>query len=148
MRPLHLFHLLIALLFGAMTVSAVAQPNAGGGTIEGRVFNPLTGEYLRNAEVRVQGTEIIAITEVDGRFRLNLPAGPATLAVNYTGYQPATANVIVGAGQTVSQNFDLQALTAKGEGVIALEKFTVSSRREGTGKAIMEQRAAMTVKNV
>src|SRR3954468_13960605 len=37
---------------------AYAQP-AASGTITGRVFNAATGEYVRNAEVRVQGTSLV-----------------------------------------------------------------------------------------
>ena len=32
--------------------------------------------------------------------------------------------------------------------MVELDKFTVSSRREGTAKAIMDQRDSMTVKNI
>ncbi len=129
--------------------SAWAQ-SAGTGSIEGRVFNPLTGEYIRNAEVRVQGTDRLVVTESDGHYRLsNLPAGDVTLAINYTGYQPATATVSVGSGQVVTRNFDLQSTTAqRSDKAIELDRFTVSSRREGTAKAIMEQRNSMNVKNV
>jgi TonB-dependent receptor len=78
-----------------------------------------------------------------------VPAGPAALFVAYTGYEPATATVVVAGGQTVTRDFDLQSTTRTKTGeVITLDQFTVSSRREGTAKAIMEQRAAMGIKNV
>src|SRR5262245_7490361 len=154
MHPSHSFVRLrcqwssLAILLGSSVLS-LAQP-AGTGSIEGRIFNPLTGEYIRNAEVRVSGTERLVVSEIDGRYRLaNVPAGEVTLAVNYTGYEPASAAVTVIAGQVVNRNFDLQSSTAqKNEKVIELDRFTVSSRREGTAKAIMEQRNAMSVKNI
>jgi iron complex outermembrane recepter protein len=134
------------LAFGAVSM---AQPPLTG-TIEGRVFNPLTGEYVRNAEVRVQGTPIVAITAGDGRYRLgNVSTGAVTLTVTYTGYQPASATVTVGRGEIITRDFDLQSSISPGnDKVVALDTLTVSSRREGTAKAIMEQRVAMTVKNV
>jgi TonB-dependent receptor len=143
----------IALLFAFFTatfapaVRAAVQPT---GIIEGRVFNPLTGEYIRDAEVRVEGTEIVAISARDGRYRLvNVPAGNVTVAVSYTGYRTASATLAVGLGGVVTRDFDLQStLQETGKQVVELEKFTVSSSREGTAKAIMEQRSAMTVKNV
>ena len=76
--------------------SLSSAQTASTGTIEGRVFNPLTGEYIRRAEVHIQGTAILAVTESDGRYRIaNVFPGNVTLAVTYTGYQPATATVTV-----------------------------------------------------
>ena len=128
--------------------SASSQP---GSVIEGRVFNPLTGEYLSNAEVRVQGTENSVLTQNDGRYRLvNVPTGSAvTLVVTYTGYHPATHSLTVPSGVS-SHDFDLTPSLAgrRDAGVVALDKFTVSGSREGSAKAIMEQRNALTVKNV
>src|SRR6185503_17957984 len=130
---------LIAISLGAAVLGALAQP-AGTGSIEGRIFNPLTGEFIRNAEVHVQGTDRLVVSETDGRYRLsNVPAGNVTLSVSYTGYQPATATVAVASGQVVTRDFDVPGTTAqRNDKVIELDRFTVSSRREGTAKAIME----------
>ena len=135
---------------GASDVGAPSAAVAQGGVIEGRVFNPSSGEYLRNAEVRVEGTDIIAISARDGRYRImNVPAGKVTVSVSYTGYRPASATLTLADGGVVTRDFDLQStLQRAGKEVVELEKFTVSSSREGTAKAIMEQRSAMTVKNV
>src|SRR5688500_7392459 len=57
------------------------------GTIVGRVFNPATGEYVRNAEVRLQGSDRLVATESDGSFRFDhVRPGVATVTVAYTGY--------------------------------------------------------------
>src|SRR5688572_14738500 len=56
------------------------------GSIAGRVLNPATKEYLSSAEVRIQGTNLVAMTESDGSFRFpNVPAGTAIVSVTYTG---------------------------------------------------------------
>lgn len=126
-------------------------PPAATGVITGRVLNPASGDYLGNAEVRVQGTEIRAVTLGDGRYRLgSVPAGPATVTVAYTGYAPAAATVTVPAGGTAVRDFELRSTqpTEAGGRVVALDRFTVAAAREGTAKAIMEQRSAMTVKSV
>jgi iron complex outermembrane receptor protein len=131
--------------------SGPAAAAANAGIIEGRVLNPASGEYLGNAEVRLQGTELRAVTQSDGRYRLvNVPPGNATVVVTYTGYESATTAVTVGGGEVVVRNFDLKSSlpTDTGRNVVALDRFTVAAAREGTAKAIMEQRSAMTVKNV
>ena len=61
----------------------------GPGVVRGRVFNTVTGEYLRNAEVSVDGTPITVYSDDDGSFRLNgVPAGEVTLVVRYAGWRP------------------------------------------------------------
>lgn len=73
------------------------------GTIQGRVYNPATSQYVRNAEVRLDGTNQITTTENDGSFQFNyVPAGPATIRVAYSGYDSATATLTVATGQTAT----------------------------------------------
>lgn len=143
------------LAFAAAPAHAEAVDNGSGApaptqnvsVIEGRIFNPVTGEYVRNAEVRVQETGTISVSDESGRYRLTrLPAGTVNILVNYTGYKTIVAPIALRPGQTVVQDFNL-AMTGAEE-TIRLEKFTVSSEREGNAKAIMEQRAAMNIKNV
>src|SRR5262245_27152356 len=47
---------------------AFAQPATG--ALSGRVFNSATKAYVRNAEVRVEGTNRVAYTEDGGHYRL------------------------------------------------------------------------------
>ncbi len=140
-------------------VCALAQ-SAGTGRITGRVFNPATQAYVRNAEVAVEGADIVTFSDNDGSYVLsNVPAGAVTLAVAYTGYERATAALTVTAGATATRDFELKgSVFAPGSGgragtptpgeVVTLEKFVVSNEREGNAKAIMEQRAALNMKSV
>ena len=55
---------------------------AGPGTIEGRVFNPASGEYLEKARVSIEGTALETLTGQGGYYRLaGVPAGPARVKV-------------------------------------------------------------------
>src|SRR5262245_7988819 len=77
------------------------EPVERGGTILGRVFNPATKEYVRNAEVRIEGTDLVAYSGDDGSYQFTgVTAGEITLTVTYTGYDRATAKLTLGAGQT------------------------------------------------
>ena len=132
----------------ALPLLALAQ---GTGAISGRVFDPATGEYIRNAEVRVQGTQLSALTEEGGFYRIaNAPTGDVTITVNYTGYEAASATLSVAAGQTATKDFELKGLasTRRTDDVIQLGQFVVATEREGNAKAIMEQKGAMNVKTV
>jgi TonB-dependent receptor len=148
---------LVSFLLGAACVLA---QSASSGRVTGRVFNPATQEYVRNAEVIVVGTDIVAFSEADGSYVLpNVPAGAVTLAVAYTGYERATAALTLAPGATATRDFELKgSVFAPGAGargatptsgeIVKLEKFVVSNEREGNAKAMMEQRAALNMKSV
>ncbi|MSU49291.1 MAG: TonB-dependent receptor [Opitutus sp.] len=140
-------HILVAALL-ALPLAALAQAT---GSISGRVFNPANGEYIRNAEVRIDGTRQVAISEDGGYYRLtNAPAGPVTLTATYTGHQTATATLIVTPGTAATRDFELPPTRrgTAGDDAIKLEAFIVSTEREGQAKAISEQKQAMNVKTV
>jgi hypothetical protein len=95
-----------ALLCALLPALAAAQSAAG--TVSGRILNPATGEYVRNAQIRVEGTNLLAVSEDGGLYSLpGVPAGPARLSVTFTGYRTETAGVQVPAGGTAVRDFDL-----------------------------------------
>jgi iron complex outermembrane recepter protein len=120
----------------------------GTGTIRGRVFNPATKDYVRNAEIHLEGTTRVDYTENDGSFEFNnVPAGTATVTVTYSGYTPARETLNITAGQVATREINLTSTAESGakEGVVKLSAFTVSSEREGNSKAIMAQRRNMNI---
>ncbi len=148
----------LPVMAGVLAVCVFGQ-SAGTGRITGRVFNPATQAFVRNAEVTVEGADIVAYSDADGSYALSgVPAGPATVAVAYTGYERATASLTITAGQTATRDFELKGAIfapsagakakANADAIIQLEKFVVSNEREGNAKAIMEQRAALNMKSV
>ena len=77
---------------------------SGVGTIQGRVYNPASQEYVRNAEVRLEGTNQVTYTENDGSFQFReVPAGPASIAVTFTGYNPVKESFTVTPGQIATR---------------------------------------------
>ncbi|HUR56086.1 MAG TPA: TonB-dependent receptor [Opitutaceae bacterium] len=140
----------------ALATCAAAHAQSSTGTISGRVFNPTTQEFVRNAEVAVPGTNLVTYTADDGTYSLSgLPPGATTLSVTYTGYEPASAQLNVSAGASAVRDFDLtpalfapKSSGASAPGIVQLGQFVVSSEREGNAKAIMEQRAAVNFKSV
>src|SRR5688572_16721563 len=93
-----------------VAVAVPARAQSATGSVTGRVFNAATKGYVRNAEVRVEGTSIIAYTEDAGFYRLSaVPVGEVTLAVTYTGSQSASSKLNVTAGQTATRDFELQS---------------------------------------
>ena len=141
------------LLFIALATALPAAAPATGG-IAGRVLNVGTGQYLNNARVSVRGTTTAAFTDKDGSYRLaGLPAGAVTLEVFFTDLDVATAEVVVPAGGTVQQDFNLTSVARygmKGDATVKLDAFVVAQQRETDAQAIAtnEQRFAPNIKNV
>src|SRR5689334_2494459 len=99
--------LLVASLLLAALPPAAAQ-SEGTGTITGRVYNSASKEYIRDAEIHVEGTNITVPSGTSGVFSLaRVPAGEVTLRVTYTGLPPATTKVTVAAGQVVEREIEL-----------------------------------------
>ena len=133
----------------ALTASAQSSPT---GSINGRVLNPATGEYIRNAEVRIAGTQRVAVSEEGGYYRLlGAPAGEVTIVATYTGHETAEARLNVTAGAQATHDFELAPVgsrTKGGDTTVKLDAFVVSIEREGQAKAVAEQKNAMNVKTV
>ncbi len=72
---------LIALVFLAVAVSAIAQRS-----ISGTVTDSKTNEPLIGASILVKGFTEGTVTNFDGTYSLTLPAGATTLVFSYTGY--------------------------------------------------------------
>src|SRR5687768_12253458 len=106
-RARRFFSAVGSLVFIAGLLPALlAQGSAGTGRVQGRVFNPATGEYVRNAEVRIQGTDRVTYSEDGGVYQFdNVSPGQAVLLVTFTGYQTATASVAITAGATATRDF-------------------------------------------
>lgn len=125
--------------------------SSGTGTVQGRIFNPASQEYVRNAEVRLEGTNQVTYSENDGTFSFsNVPPGQVTLNVTYTGYNPIKETFTVSAGHIAVRDINLISTAATAgaagkEGVVQLQAFTVSTEREGNAKAIMNQRRNMDI---
>ena len=149
--------LLAAVSLQAFSLFCAAQPAAQSATITGRVLNVATGLYLRNAEVRLAGTNNYVFTEDDGSYAIAVPAGEVTLTASYSGVLPATSTITATPGAANVLNFDLQPLivataaataaaaaTTEATGpVVVLDRFEVTAEREGQARAIMDQRAAI-----
>ena len=85
---------LLPILFGlVLPLLSAAQQQ-----VKGRVTDE-TGAPLAGATVTVKGTKIVAQTDVNGNFSLNLPANYSKLEISYVGFSAQT--ITAGAGETI-----------------------------------------------
>lgn len=119
---------LTALLLVVFSFAAHAQT----GRVTGTVSDRATGETLPGASVLVQGTTIGTVTNMDGRFEFNAPAGEITLVASFLGYDPTQRQITLPEGGTVNVDFELFA------DITTLEEFIVigygiQRREDATG---------------
>jgi hypothetical protein len=86
-----------------------AQGSTPTGLIDGRVRSGPTTQPIANATVRVAGTDAVAVTGDDGRFRLRAAVGVTRLEVRAIGFAPIVrSDVVVSAGKPTTVVIDLQ----------------------------------------
>jgi TonB-dependent receptor len=126
---------LIAIL--GLCAPLAAQP---GGVLTGVVTDD-TGAFVTGAVVTVGG--LTAATDRGGRYRIaGVPAGSQQVTVSYLGFNPETGPVAVAAGGETVRNVVLKT------GALVMDAFVVASIAEGQARAINQQRASDTIKNI
>src|SRR4051812_21034360 len=103
----HCVSSLFALLLGCLLPTAVPAQSPGG-AIQGRVYNPASNQYVRNAEIRLEGTNQVTYSESDGSFRFDhVPLGTATVVVTFAGYNTVTESFTVSPGTAAVREINL-----------------------------------------
>ncbi|RKF23107.1 TonB-dependent receptor [Altericroceibacterium spongiae] len=104
----------------AVLAMAASNADQDEGRITGRVTTT-DGTYLRGAEIRVQGTETVAVTDSDGRFTLaRVPLGEQQIVVSYFGYETYRATVTVTAGSSQDLAIQLRSGARTADGTIVV----------------------------
>jgi iron complex outermembrane receptor protein len=134
---------LVVLLAG----SSLAAQSTTTGIVEGRVLNSVTGSYLGNARISIEGSALATTTDVNGAYRLvALPKGEVRVRASYVGMEPKSAVAVVSPGETTTLDFEL---VRTGE-IVVMSELTVIASREMNAQtlALNEQRNAPNIKNV
>lgn len=162
------FSRVLPLLFGILFLSAPGLTHAAAskdtGTVAGRVYNPDSAEYVRDAQVRALSTGETVYTEAGGFYQISgLPAGNVSLVLSYAGMPDVTRNATVVAGETARLDFDLPVagsgvrapksetsagnatVAGKDDDVVVLEAVSVTAQREGQAKMTMRERSMMEI---
>lgn len=140
------------LLLGFLAACCTLQAQPVTGAIEGRVQDPVSGDYLFNARVVAVDTGREALTDSTGHYQLTgVPAGEVKLRITYQNFDSRTETVQVTAGQVAVRDYSLTNQLRYGDGnTVVLSPFKVAATREeeAAGIAISEQRYSPNVKNV
>lgn len=89
------------------------------GTIRGVVVDGDNQEALIGAVIQVEGTSIAALTDIDGAYSIQVPAGTYTVNHTYVGYQAkGVSDVVVEDGDVIS--LDIVSLGTGAEAIDAV----------------------------
>lgn len=114
--------------FCAFSTTYAQNTKAGSKTISG-IINDSKGESIIGASIVVKGTTLGTISDIDGKFRLDVPAN-SKLIITYVGYTPQEITV----KESNTYNIVLQEDTKKLDEVVVVGYGTVS-KRSYTGSA-------------
>jgi TonB-linked SusC/RagA family outer membrane protein len=111
---------LLLLLMVGVSSFAMAQ------TITGTVTDTRTGEALIGANVLVKGTDAGGITDIEGKYTVNVPEGGTVLVFSYTGYSAKEVSIdgrsVVDV--TMNEGIDVNELVVVGYGTVKKSDLT------------------------
>jgi TonB-dependent receptor len=129
----------LAVLILSLTV-AHAQES---GRIGGLVLDKVSEEPLPGANILLEGTTTGASSDLNGEYLIpKVSPGSYNLVVKYIGYKEISIPINVKPGESVYQVIELEYVAIKGEVI------EVTAQAEGQIKAINQQLASNTIKNV
>lgn len=99
--------------------SLVAQ-----GNFSGTVTDEETGEPLRGAQVYDPVSLVGDVTDANGNYIMDLPAGDYNITVSFVGYKTENVAVTVEEGKAVTQNFQLALDVFQLESAVITATFT------------------------
>ncbi len=132
------------LSFVCTALLVLAPAAADAQSITGNVRDQATGNPIAGAQVSLEGLNLGALTQSDGRYLvLNVPVGTHTLVVQLLGYRTERVTVTVAAGQTVAQNVFLSEQPLQLDELVVTGTAAQSRVREiGNSVAVLDAKVA------
>ncbi len=131
-----------------------AQGGAAQAVITGRLTDAATEDPIVGASVQVEGTDVRALSDAEGRFTLQrVPPGPQVLVVEHLGYATLRRPLTVPQQGTVRQDMELAPSALQVRGITVTADAVGRARGElGTatviGRDAIEAQGALTLANV
>src|ERR1700722_2483093 len=107
----------IVSLFLSLFICAQVYAQNQATTIKGTVADD-KGVTLPGATVTVKGTAAKAVTDVNGKYSIDVPAGGKVLVFSFIGMEPQ--EVIIGAKTTINVTLQLSSTTLTSVDVVAI----------------------------
>ncbi len=117
----------IYLLITILLLSAVRSFSQ---SITGKVMDGVNSDALIGATIKVEGTKMGAITDMDGKYVIELPAGKYNLIVSYIGFNDKIINdVVVNQGSVTYLDVTLTPSNITTEEILIESSVTLSNEQ-------------------
>ena len=124
----------------SLVLSAIS---AGATVICGTVSDAESNEELIGASVKIDGTSIGAVTDIDGRYSINVKPGTYSITASYVGFSALTQSDIIASADTIVVDFAL-LIEQQTLGEVSV---TAVARRNTEVAQIQRQRQAVVVQS-
>ena len=132
--------MVIAVLLGALALSATVFGQGSTGTLKGRVLDP-SGAVIPNAQVTMtpaSGKGFSAVSDGAGSYQVKgLPAGAYIVNATTAGFAPFTSSVTVTAGQTKTLNIAMQIQMEQQQVQVEADAPTVDTSPDQNANAVV-----------
>lgn len=130
------------------TVATLAMLYAGcftmsPGVLKGLVLDSSTGEPLVGATVLIEKTGMGAVTDVDGRYSVNVPDGVYDVLARYLGYQENRRPSVAVTNDTTAMDF----VMVPDSNTLQEVSVTAIARRDSEVAQVQEQKNSSVVQN-
>lgn len=78
------------------------------GIVSGKIIDKSNGEGLPGAAIRVEGTTMGVVSDIEGNFQFSLEAGSHTLEISFISYQTGKIKVDVKSKETTNVSFTME----------------------------------------
>ena len=144
-KPLIVTRLCILFLLCSIASGPVIAGTFQQNTVKGTVKDATTGEALIGVSVVVKGTTLGQLTDINGKFSIEIPARTSTLSVSYIGY--TAQELAATAGTDINISLDVEVTQISEVVVIGYgsqKKESVVGAISQTNAATLEKRGGIT----
>lgn len=136
---------------GVITLKSGKLPDIkDAGSVTGSILNPITGEYMRDARIRIvdaTGRQRLLSSGERGEFRIaGVSPGPAEVVVSFTGYSDYIIRVEIKSGQTSEIEVPMRRRD-EDPALMLGQVVVIGDMRDGDARAIMRQRQSVDIMN-
>ncbi|MBK7867017.1 MAG: TonB-dependent receptor [Ignavibacteriales bacterium] len=139
------YFLLAKILLLFVLLTGISEIQAQRGKLSGEIKDAQTGEKLPGVAVRIDGTNLGGVSNIDGKyFILNIPAGKYTVTSSFVGYAKyIVSNVEINIDRTTELDVKLKQSTFDMDEVIVVaEKPKVIKDQTSSSSTIDEEQIA------
>ena len=144
MKSRMVWSMALAMFFAMGPVSSQSLSAQSTGTVSGRILGALDRAPIAAVQVFISSLDIGGLSQQNGTYVLNVPAGTYTMTAQRIGYETVTQEVMVTVGQNVVRNIELTVAALELDAIVVTGT-PGGTRRRALGNAVAQIDASALV---